>query len=191
MHTGGTTNLQRAAGFAAAVAIFKLAMGTGLLIDHAQLFRQLNVDNGNGRAPAYEGERRASIADAISQIRLGLNLTTSSLAKILKVSRQTVYNWIKGETLSEEHLAHLERLAKAASLMSAEKISIAGVTLKRRLFSGKTFHEALTVFDPAEVTQSMISILLRENQQRERMAHRRTGKATPLDIRRDFPISRD
>jgi transcriptional regulator with XRE-family HTH domain len=190
--TGGSTNVQRMAGYAMAVALLKFAIGTGPLIDHAQLLRSTAQEGSNAivRVPAYEGPHRDNLLeDAISQIRKNFDLNTSSLAKILKVSRQTIYNWVNGETPSSEHIAKIESLARAATTIADSGLQLTGVALKRRLFSGKTFHEALMEMDADRAAATFIGILRTEQQQRETLARRHKGKAGKIDIDRDFPVS--
>ena len=47
------------------------------------------------------------IVDALTWIEGTTGLSQERIAKLLRVSRQTVFNWRRGETISDEHRRHL------------------------------------------------------------------------------------
>ena len=59
------------------------------------------------------------LAKHIESLRVGLRLSQADIAKIFGVSRQTVYNWLKGENIQAEHQRKIEQVIQSFSAVSS------------------------------------------------------------------------
>ena len=116
-------------------------------------------------------------AEDMERIRQILSPAMSDLAKSLNVSRQTIYNWLKGEQPTTEHTARLRDIALVADMFAEAGISVNGVLLKRKVIKGKNLFEIVRDGGSASHTaQLLLQIVRREISQRERLAARFAGR---------------
>jgi DNA-binding transcriptional regulator YiaG len=132
-------------------------------------------------------------AEDISHIRDVLSLSISNLASMLGVSRQAVYNWLKGEQPIPEHSAKLQELAQVAGLLAEFGSPIPGALLKRKVIGGKTLFEVIREGGSAhDSAQILVQILRREQEQRKQMAARLAGRvSSSRSAESEFPAAND
>lgn len=102
----------------------------------------------------------------MQQVKAGFGRTMSRLPEVFGVSRQTLYNWLKGETPKDIHLARLRELADAAAFFSDMGFTPTANSLDRSLVQGKSFLQLLA---QGESGKEMARKLIR--------VHQRSGDA--------------
>jgi transcriptional regulator with XRE-family HTH domain len=173
-----------------------VSQGTGAFLDNAQSVRQYrNNDNfiSLSRLPIVEIEPTRTPAEDLDRIRDVLSPSISTLADIFGVTRQAIYNWLKGERLKSEHLAKLKDLAQAADLLADAGITATGALLKRKLVEGKNIFEISRAGGSArDAVLILVQIVQREQQQRELLNSRLAGRKSPSrSAESDFPAEND
>jgi len=121
--------------------------GTGVFVYEMHRFRSRlaneSIFSNPIRIYAIPIESPRSPAENIAQIRKIIAPAMSDLAKSFNVSRQTIYNWLKGEQPANEHISKLRDLALAADAFAEAGISVNGILLKRKVIQGKNLFEAI------------------------------------------------
>jgi len=166
-------------GYLAAARVAQAGIGTGgeLSIEHLQRSaHQMQymslVSDMTEVAPVR------TPAEDLARIREVLKPAVSDLAATFGVSRQSVYNWLKGEAVADENAARLQDLAQAADLLAYEGILSSAVLLKRKFANGRTLMQvAQSGESTRDAALQLVHILKREAVQRERMAARFANRA--------------
>jgi transcriptional regulator with XRE-family HTH domain len=160
----------------------------------------LQVGTGGAATPSYYRERGAkgylvarydvpstsnhavfglSPADNLARIRSILNPTMTELARVLNVSRQAIYDWQSGGSITAENAAKLADLARAADVFAAEGLTTTHQILRRQ-FAGRSFFDKVRVGEPAEdAARLLLKIVRRELEQRQALANRLKGRTRP------------
>ncbi|MGL6410886.1 hypothetical protein ACSZMR_12910 [Aeromonas veronii] len=127
-----------------------------------------------------------SASDNLRIIKNVLKPAVSDLATSLGVSRQTVYNWLNGEAITQDGAIHkLQDLAKAAEILEQAGVAINATLHKRKFAQGKTLMQVVesngSAYDAALL---LVDIHKQEVVQRERMTTRlqRERKRQQLQI---------
>jgi transcriptional regulator with XRE-family HTH domain len=143
-----------------------------------QLFVLIVTDE-EARAPD-----EPSFADGMREIKSGFGRTMSSLTEVFGVSRQTLYNWLNGETPKEQHQGKLIQLAAAAQIFAAKGIKPTSPMLTRTLFHGKSFLQLIAEGSQgAETAERLVKLVHRGNKARAALAEvLGDRKATRPDI---------
>lgn len=132
-------------------------------------------------------------AQDLARIREVLKPAVSDLAVTLDVSRQSVYNWLNGETVAEDNATKLKDLAQAADVLDHAGITVNSALLKRKFVNGRTLLQVAQAGESArDAALQLVHIHKREVAQRERMATRFASrpKTTPsADF--DLPSAND
>ena len=105
------------------------------------------IRHGMGYRPFEVLESIQPIVDApyvklMEQVRAGFGRTLSRLPEVFGVSRQTLYNWLDGETPKPAHQERLRQLAQAAQVFIDLGIKPTVPMLDRTVAQGKTFAAA-------------------------------------------------
>lgn len=125
----------------------------------------------------------------IAHIREVTKISVSELSRVIGVSRQAIHEWIKGGPLSSKNAQQLSELAQVIDVFLESGIDVTPQILRRKIASGSSILESLNREGMAiELAHTLVKTLLRESQQRQRLASRFSGRAgSPLtDI--DFGI---
>lgn len=129
--------------------------------------------------------RLASPADDLDHIRKVLRPSVTDLAKSLGVSRQAIYDWQAGRQIAAENVARLQDLARAADLFAQEGLEATAHVVRRPITNGKNLFDIIRDGGSAEAAaRTLVNIVRRELQQRERLKERLTNRARPT--RDDF-----
>lgn len=119
-----------------------------------------------------------SPSENLARIRHVLAPAISDLASTFGVSRQAIYNWLNGESISEANAARLADLANAADVLALANVKKKSILLKRKFANGKTLLQVAQSGESAtDAAYKLIKIIEREAEQRERLTSRFAGRA--------------
>jgi transcriptional regulator with XRE-family HTH domain len=85
----------------------------------------------------------APYTDLMKEVKAGFGRTMSRLGAVFGVSRQTLYNWLNGETPKEQHQGKLVQLAAAARVFTEAGFKPTALSLERTVAQGKSFVELI------------------------------------------------
>jgi transcriptional regulator with XRE-family HTH domain len=129
----------------------------------------------------------ASVKDKLEYIESAFDLRVVRVAELLGVSRQAVYDWKRGKSLSDENHRRLDALYKAAQCFKEAGLKL-DYTTKHRLIGGELeFIEALGR-DPLKAVEKLIELIKRGKKQREWLEKRLKTRPEPQgSIADDLP----
>lgn len=118
----------------------------------------------------------------IAHIREVTKISVSELARVVGVSRQAVHEWIKGGSISPKNAEQLSELTQVINIFLKSGINVTPQILRRKIENGPSILESLNREGIAvELAQTLVKTLLRESQQRQRLASRFSGRiSSPL-----------
>lgn len=109
-------------------------------------------------------------AELMKEVKAGFGRTMSYLPPVFGVSRQTLYNWLAGESPKEQHQAKLIQLAAAARIFSEAGFKPTPMMLERTVAQGKSFVGLLgDGGDGREIAQRLIRIVHRGSAAQEKL----------------------
>lgn len=112
----------------------------------------------------------APFAKLMQEIRAGFGRTMSRLPEVFGVSRQTLYNWLDGDTPKPAHQEKLVQLAQAAGVFEALGIKLSALMLDRPIVLGKTFLQLMAEgADGKETAKKLVRIIRRGMESREKL----------------------
>jgi len=85
----------------------------------------------------------APYTDLMKEVKVGFGRTMTHLPAVFGVSRQTLYNWLNGETPKEQHKDKLVQLAAAARVFTEAGFKPTALSLDRTVAQGKSFVELI------------------------------------------------
>lgn len=122
----------------------------------------------------------AHSSDLMKKVKAGFGRTMSHLPSVFGVSRQTLYNWLNGETPKEQHQYQLKQLATAAQVFIEAGFKPTALALDRTVAQGKSFIELLKEgADGKDTAQRLIRIVQRGTASREKL-DALLGDRTPI-----------
>ena len=105
-------------------------------------------------APERSGQMSKPYAKLVEDIQSGFGRTFSHLPTVFGVSRQTLYNWRKGEMPKPSHHSRLVEMAAAAREFLAAGFEPTPPMLERTITQGKSFIELLAAGDDVPTRRS-------------------------------------
>lgn len=193
--TGVTSTLVRLVGWMSAAGAALTGIGTGgeLSLERLQQQSARQAQHTLSVIEVAEVDQVRTPGEYLSRIREVLNPAVADLATTFGVSRQSVYNWLNGEPVSEGNAAKLQDLAQAADLLAHEGAGINAALLKRKFAKGRTLMQVAQAGESArDAALMLVQIHRREAVQRERMNARFANRAkTPASADFDLPASDD
>ena len=93
--------------------------------------------------PQAAQDTYAPYTDLMKEVKTGFGRTMSHLPAVFGVSRQTLYNWLNGETPKEQHQGKLVQLAAAARVFTGSGFKPTALSLERTVAQGKSFVELI------------------------------------------------
>lgn len=118
--------------------------------------------------------------DLMKEVKVGFGRTMSYLPAVFGVSRQTLYNWLNGETPKEQHQGKLIQLAAAARVFIEAGFKPTALSLDRTVAQGKSLVELIGQgADGREMAERLIRIEKRGVVAREKL-NALLGNRTPL-----------
>jgi transcriptional regulator with XRE-family HTH domain len=116
-------------------------------------------------------------AENLKLVRDVFKFSISDLAHALNVSRQTVYNWMAGETPLPERTNRIDDLAQAADLITAHGLNMTAYASKRKLRNGKTLIEIVQEGGSAQnAVLNFIQIATEESNQHKLLQRKFVGR---------------
>lgn len=104
----------------------------------------------------------APYAKLMGQVKAGFGRTMSRLPEVFGVSRQTLYNWLEGETPKAVHQERLRQLAEAAKVFADLGIKPTTPMLDRTVAHGKSFLQLMAAgANGQETAKKLIRIVQR------------------------------
>ena len=88
-------------------------------------------------------ETFAPYTNRMKEVKAGFGRTMSHLPAVFGVSRQTLYNWLNGETPKEQHQDKLVQLAAAARAFTEAGFKPSALSLERTVAQGRSFVELI------------------------------------------------
>lgn len=118
----------------------------------------------------------------MQEIQAGFGRTMTRLPEVFGVSRQTLYNWLKGETPRPAHQEKLEQLAEAARVFSASGFKPTSPALDRTISQGKSLLQLLSEgADGREAAQNLMRIVQRGRESRAKLDELLGGRKARLE----------
>jgi transcriptional regulator with XRE-family HTH domain len=126
--------------------------------------------------------------DNLARIRAVLKPTMTELARVLNVSRQAIYDWQSGSSITAENASKLADLARAADVFVTEGLTTTHQVLRRQI-AGKSFFDRVRDGETAEAAaRSLLKIVRRELEQRQALAERLRDRARPTISTEDIGV---
>lgn len=122
----------------------------------------------------------SNTARNIAHIRAVTKISVSELSRVFGVSRQVVHEWIKGGALLPRNALSLSALAQATDTFLEAGIDVTPQVFRRKVAGGPSILEAVRENgNVVELARTLASTLVRESQQRQRLAARLAGRLRP------------
>lgn len=126
-------------------------------------------------------DEAAPYAELMKQVKAGFGRTMSRLPAVFGVSRQTLYNWLQGETPKPDHQLKLQHLAEAAQVFCDLNVRPTSLMLDRVVVDGKSFLQLLASgADGAEMAKKLVRIVQRGSDSRTRLDTLLAGRKVRL-----------
>ena len=120
-------------------------------------------------------------SDLMQVVQAGFGRTMSSLPGVFGVSRQTLYNWLKGETPKVVYQERIRELAKAASLFQDLGFVSTTQALSRVLMDGKSFLQLVAEgADGKDMAKKLVSLIRRGDDSRAKLTALVGGRRAEL-----------
>ncbi|WP_375791161.1 hypothetical protein ACE102_07365 [Bradyrhizobium sp. vgs-9] len=124
----------------------------------------------------------APYAELMQVIKAGFGRTMTRLPEVFGVSRQTLYNWLNGETPKPAHQEKLRQLAEAAQIFSALGFKPTSLALDRTITRGKSLLQLLSEgADGRETAKKLVRIVQRGSEARAKLDELLGGRKAHLD----------
>lgn len=118
----------------------------------------------------------------MAQVKAGFGRTMSCLPSVFGVSRQTLYNWLNGQTPKDQHQQPLHQLAQAAEIFIELAFKPTPAMLGRTLDSGKSFIQLLASgADGRDTAKKLVHVVRRGRNSRAKLDALLAGKKAGLD----------
>ncbi|MDP2255503.1 MAG: hypothetical protein Q8K05_05505 [Polaromonas sp.] len=126
---------------------------------------------------------KAPFAKLMQEVKAGFGRTMTRLPEVFGVSRQTLYNWLEGETPKEAHQAKLAQLAEAARMFSELGFKPTSLSLDRTVSQGKSLLQLLREgADGREMAKKLVRISQRATESRAKLDDLLGGRKARLDV---------
>lgn len=123
----------------------------------------------------------APYATLMEQVKAGFGRTMSRLPEVFGVSRQTLYNWLDGETPKAVHQERLRQLAAAAQVFADLGMKPTTPILSRTVAQGKTFLQLMASgADGRETAKKLVRVVQRGNDSRAKLDTLLAGRKAKL-----------
>lgn len=101
----------------------------------------------------------APFVEMMELVKAGFGRTMSRLPEVFGVSRQSLYNWLGGETPREQHQEKIRQLAQAAGVFAELGFKPTAQSLDRTLMHGKSFLVLMSEgADGREMAQKLVRL---------------------------------
>lgn len=133
---------------------------------------------------ALKVPQKPTLAVDLALIRECLKPSIAELAKAFDVSRQAVYDWQSGKSVSEKNAERIRELAAACKLLASADVGSGSQLIRRKVRDNKNLLQLIASdFSGESAANALISILRTEASQRESArAYLAKRAAGPLDL---------
>lgn len=132
--------------------------------------------------------RSSSVRD-LAHVREVLKISVTELARVFGVTRQAVHEWAKGGALSPVNAEKLSTLARAADVLAESGLEITPQLLRRKIGLAPSLLDSVTQgADVVDLARKLTDTLIRESQQRERLASRLAGRKKSAHADSEFAV---
>jgi len=121
----------------------------------------------------------ASVKEKLEYIETTFGLRVVRVAELLGVSRQAIYDWKEGKSLSDENHRRLNVLYRAARRFRGAGLK-PDYTTKHRLIGGELEFIQVLGQDPLDAVEKLIVVTERGKKQREWLEQRLKSRPEPL-----------
>lgn len=154
--------------------------GTGGLETEMLLLGRFGYETPTVQLGDLAAQPSGPYAELMQVVREGFGRTVSRLPEVFGVSRQTLYNWLKGETPKPAHQDKLRELAAAARVFSEAGFKPTSAALDKKLAFEKSLLELLRDGAPgADTAQRLVRLARRGGQERSRLDALLGARKTP------------
>ena len=123
-----------------------------------------------------EAHRKTHVVAQIQQILEELGVSNAGFARAMGVSRQAIYNWLKGDPLKDEHQSRIDSLARACDVLRKLDV-LPHALLRQPLEAGRNFWALVRDGQDAETLATRLASVFQTRQhQRALMAERGAAK---------------
>lgn len=130
--------------------------------------------------PLSSSVEAVTAADKLEYIRTQLCMNVTDVARALKVSRQSIYAWSSGGTISAENFQKLEDLVQAANVIADARIRVTRPLMQRSITSGMNLLDIAAAGGSASTAaEDLVKIIRTELRQRERLNARLATRTPP------------
>ena len=124
----------------------------------------------------------APYAELMQVIKSGFGRTMTRLPEVFGVSRQTLYNWLNGETPKPAHQEKLRQLAEAGRIFSELGFKPTSLALDRTIMRGKSLLQLLSEgADGRDAARKLVRIVQRGNEARAKLDEILGGRRASLE----------
>jgi hypothetical protein len=124
----------------------------------------------------------APYAELMQVIKSGFGRTMTRLPEVFGVSRQTLYNWLNGETPKPAHQEKLQQLAEAGRIFSELGFKPTSLALDRTIMRGKSLLQLLSEgADGRDAAKKLVRIVQRGNEARAKLDEILGGRRASLE----------
>jgi transcriptional regulator with XRE-family HTH domain len=121
-------------------------------------------------------------AELMQVIKSGFGRTMTRLPQVFGVSRQTLYNWVNGETPKPAHQEKLRQLAEAARIFSELSFRPTSLALDRTITRGKSLLQLLSEgADGRDAAKKLVRIVQRGDEARAKLDEILGGRKASLE----------
>jgi hypothetical protein len=132
--------------------------------------------------PETQAPDPAPYAELMQVIKTGFGRTMTRLPEVFGVSRQTLYNWLNGETPKPAHQEKLRQLAEAARMFSALGFKPTSLALDRTISRGKSLLQLLSEGeDGREAAKKLVRVVHRGNDSKAKLDDLLGGRKARLE----------
>ena len=125
----------------------------------------------------------------LAHVREVLKISVTELARVFGVTRQAVHEWAKGGALSPANAEKLSTLARAADVLAESGLEITPQLLRRKIGLAPSLLDSVTQgADVVDSARKLTDTLIRESQQRERLASRLAGRKKSAHAESEFAV---
>lgn len=126
---------------------------------------------GYSMVPVERDEPASPYVAMMEQVRAGFGRNMSRLPEVFGVSRQALYNWLKGDRPAASQHARIRNLAEAAAVFQARDFKPTSASLDRVLSGGKSFLQLMSEgADGRTAAEKLVRVTARSAQARGRLA---------------------
>lgn len=126
---------------------------------------------GYAMVPVQQAEPASPYASMMEQVRAGFGRNMSRLPEVFGVSRQTLYNWLNGDSPAASQHARIRSLAEAAAVFQASAFKPTSAALDRVLSGGKSFLQLMSEgADGRATAEKLVRVMARSAQARGHLA---------------------